>query len=46
MVTVVPLFEEILFRGLVFNKLRAAIPVWVAIVLQALLFRIIKSSYR
>ncbi len=44
MVVVVPFFEEILFRGLVFNKLRAVMPVWVAIVLQALLFGIIKGN--
>ncbi len=33
-----PLFEELLFRGLVFKELSSAMNVYVAIVLQALLF--------
>lgn len=44
MVLVIPFFEEILLRGLVFNKLRTAIPVWIAIVLQAILFGVLQGN--
>lgn len=41
---VIPFFEEILFRGLVLNKLRTTMPIWIAIVLQALLFGIFRGD--
>lgn len=34
----VPIIEEILFRGLIFNELRKNINIWAAIILQALIF--------
>ena len=37
-VIVAPIFEEILFRGLILNALRKAMPLTVAVILQALLF--------
>ncbi|MCX7923347.1 MAG: CPBP family intramembrane metalloprotease [Clostridia bacterium] len=33
-----PIFEEILFRGLVLNELRKNIPVWPAVIIQGVLF--------
>ncbi len=44
MAVIVPFFEEILFRGLVFNKLRATMSLWAAIILQALLFGICQAN--
>lgn len=37
---VVPIFEEILFRGLIFNKLRSNMNIYLALILQAILFGI------
>lgn len=37
-VLLAPIGEEILFRGIAFNKLKKALPIWVAIILQAVLF--------
>jgi len=37
-VIVAPLFEEILIRGIIFNDFKKAVPVGVAIVIQALVF--------
>ncbi len=44
MAVIVPFFEEILFRGLVYNKLRATLPLWVTIILQALLFGMVQGN--
>ena len=33
-----PIVEELLFRGIVFNRLRKFAPIWVAVIIQALLF--------
>ena len=33
-----PIFEEIVFRGIIFNDFKKAFPVWLAILTQALLF--------
>lgn len=44
MVIVIPFFEEILLRGLVLNKLRTEMPVWIAIVLQAILFGVLQGN--
>lgn len=35
---IVPIFEEILFRGLIFNELRQNVNIWVGIILQAIIF--------
>ena len=35
-----PIFEEFFFRGAIYKELRSATPIWVAIVLQALIFGI------
>lgn len=37
-VIVVPLIEELLFRGIVFRSLQKVFPVWISIVLSAILF--------
>lgn len=37
-VIVAPVFEEILYRGLIFNALMKGMPVWAAVVLQAVMF--------
>lgn len=47
---VAPLFEEILMRGIVFNDFKKAVPLWLAIVIQALMFglmhmNIIQGTY-
>ncbi len=34
----VPIAEELIFRGLIMNELRRVMPLWVAVVLQGLLF--------
>lgn len=41
---IIPFFEEILFRGLVLNKLRTEMPIWAAIIAQALLFGILNRE--
>jgi uncharacterized protein len=33
-----PLFEEIIFRGIVLNDFKKAVPVWLAIIIQGILF--------
>ncbi len=35
---IIPLFEEVLFRGLILNELRKAMRIWPALLLQALIF--------
>ncbi len=37
---VAPIFEEFFFRGAIYKELRSSTPIWVAIVLQALIFGI------
>lgn len=37
-IVIAPLFEEILFRGLIMNELCSSVRVWLAIILQAILF--------
>ena len=44
MVLIIPFFEEILLRGLVFNKLKTAMPVWITIVFQAILFGVLQGN--
>ncbi len=39
-----PFFEEVLFRGLVLNKLKTEMPIWAAIIAQALLFGILNME--
>lgn len=40
-----PLFEEIIFRGIVFNDFKKALPVWVAIIVQGLLFGLFHGNW-
>lgn len=35
---IVPIFEELMFRGLIFNEMRRAMPHWLAIVLSGVVF--------
>lgn len=49
-VVAAPVFEEILVRGIIFNDFRKAVPLWVALVIQAFVFGLmhmnwIQSSY-
>lgn len=49
-VFVAPIFEEILIRGIIFNDFRKATPVWLALIIQAVIFgllhmNIIQGSY-
>lgn len=37
---IIPLFEEVFFRGLIFNELRSAMRLWPAIFLQAMIFAV------
>ncbi|MCZ8518256.1 MULTISPECIES: CPBP family intramembrane glutamic endopeptidase [Paenibacillus] len=39
-----PVFEEVLFRGLVFNQLRSAMPLWAALLLQAAIYAYFQPS--
>ncbi len=41
---VAPVFEEILFRGLIYNELRKSMPVGVAVLLQAVAFAIFHGN--
>ena len=41
---VAPIFEEILVRGVIFNDFRKATPVWVALIIQALIFGIMHMN--
>lgn len=40
-----PLFEEILFRGIIFNDFKKAMPVWLAILTQGLLFGLFHGNW-
>ncbi|MTI94068.1 MAG: CPBP family intramembrane metalloprotease [Firmicutes bacterium] len=42
---VVPIFEELLFRGLIFKALKWAIPLWPALILQGLVFGAIHLNW-
>jgi len=47
---VAPLFEEVVIRGIIFNDFKKAVPIWVAIIIQALVFglmhmNLIQGSY-
>lgn len=35
---IVPIFEELMFRGLIFNEMRRAMPPWLALVLSGVVF--------
>lgn len=43
-VILMPMFEEILFRGLIFNELRKNVNIVVAIILQALIFAVFHGN--
>lgn len=40
-----PLFEEIVFRGIIFNDFKKALPVWLAILVQGLLFGLFHGNW-
>ena len=40
-----PIFEEIIFRGIIFNDFKKALPVWISILLQALLFGLFHGNW-
>lgn len=40
-----PIFEEIIFRGIIFNDFRKALPVWLAILIQGLLFGLFHGNW-
>ena len=42
---VAPVFEEILFRGLIYNELRKSMPAWVSVLLQAVAFAIFHGNW-
>lgn len=41
---VAPIFEETLIRGIIFNDFRKATPVWLALIIQALIFGIMHMN--
>jgi membrane protease YdiL (CAAX protease family) len=43
-VIVAPIFEEIVLRGIVFNDFKKAVPVWLALVIQGLVFGIMHMN--
>lgn len=45
LVFIAPIAEEILFRGYLFGKLRAHVPVWLAILLTSLLFAAVHGAW-
>lgn len=45
LVFIAPIAEEILFRGYLFGKLRAHVPVWLAILLTSVLFAIVHGAW-
>jgi hypothetical protein len=40
-----PFFEEIIFRGIIFNDFKKALPVWLAIITQGLLFGLFHGNW-
>ncbi|HHV29162.1 CPBP family intramembrane glutamic endopeptidase [Acetivibrio mesophilus] len=44
MLIVLPMFEEIIFRGIIFNELRENIPLIAAIIVQAVIYGILQFS--
>ena len=40
-VIVAPIFEEILFRGLIYNRLKTGMPIWIAAVISSLIFGVV-----
>jgi len=40
-----PLFEEILFRGIVLNDFKKAVPVWLAVTIQGILFGVFHMNW-
>lgn len=40
-----PIFEEIVFRGIIFNDFKKALPVWLAILIQGLLFGLFHGNW-
>lgn len=40
-----PIFEEIIFRGIIFNDFKKALPVWLAIMTQGLLFGLFHGNW-
>jgi membrane protease YdiL (CAAX protease family) len=45
LVFIAPIAEEVLFRGYLFGKLRAHVPVWLAILLTSLLFAVVHGAW-
>ena len=45
LVVIVPIAEEILFRGYLFGKLKKIIPIWAAILITSLLFGFLHGSW-
>ncbi len=43
-VLIVPAFEELLFRGLVFNEMRKAMPFALALIIQSLLYALVQPN--
>lgn len=41
---VAPLFEEIIVRGIIFNDFKKAVPLWLAIIIQALAFGVMHGN--
>lgn len=44
MLIVLPMFEEIIFRGMIFNELRTAIPIVPAVILQAVIYGVLQFN--
>ena len=45
LIVIVPIIEEILFRGFLFGKLKKIIPVWAAIIITSVLFGFLHGSW-
>jgi membrane protease YdiL (CAAX protease family) len=45
LVCIAPIAEEILFRGYLFGKLRAHVPVWLAVLISSLLFAAVHGAW-
>lgn len=44
MLIILPMFEEIIFRGIIFNELRANIPIIAAVLIQAVIYGILQFN--